>query len=146
MSSLLPLLKDLVPIVMGSSTVHVTRSTDLDSGTGQTEGMIRKGAIVNKSDKLCASVMIAYPHTASAVHHHGEQDTIVYAASGRGAVISDNGKTRQELAPGDFALIPAWTEHQEVNDGEEEVTWIITRSGGEPVVVNLEGWGGNTKT
>jgi hypothetical protein len=32
-----------------------------------------------------------------------------------------------------------------VNDGEEEVTWIITRSGSEPVVVNLEGWGGNTK-
>jgi uncharacterized RmlC-like cupin family protein len=45
------------------------------------------------------------------------------------------------LAPGDFALIPAWTEHQEVNDGDEEVTWIITRSGGTPVVVNLEGWG-----
>jgi len=89
--------------------------------------------------------MIAHPHTASAVHHHGEQDTIVYAASGYGAVVSNNGKTRQELSPGDFALIPAWTEHQEVNDGEEEVTWIITRSGSEPVVVNLEGWGGNTK-
>ena len=89
--------------------------------------------------------MIAHPKTASAVHHHGEQgqtlpsqplsrtppfqplayfttDTIVYAASGHGAVISDNGKTRQELSPGDFALIPAWTEHQEVNDGDEEVT------------------------
>jgi hypothetical protein len=37
-------------------------------------------------------------------------------------VISDNGKIRQELSPGDFALIPAWTEHQEVNDGDEEVT------------------------
>ncbi|PMD33717.1 hypothetical protein L207DRAFT_517760 [Hyaloscypha variabilis F] len=73
MTSLLPLLKDLVPIVMGSSPVHVTRSADLDSSTGQTEGMIRKGAIIKKSDKLCASVMIAHPHTASAVHHHGEQ-------------------------------------------------------------------------
>lgn len=37
-------------------------------------------------------------------------------------MISDNGKTRQELTPGDFALIPAWTEHQEVNDNDEEVT------------------------
>ena len=89
--------------------------------------------------------MIAHPHTASAVHHHGEQDTIVYAASGHGAVISDDGNTRQELSPGDFALIPAWTEHQEVNEGDEEVTWIITRSGAEPVVVNLEGWGGSRK-
>ncbi|KAH6720765.1 RmlC-like cupin domain-containing protein [Leptodontidium sp. MPI-SDFR-AT-0119] len=94
---------------------------------------------------LYFSVMTALPHTSSAIHHHGEQDTIVYAASGHGAIISDNGKTRQELAPGDFALIPAWTEHQEVNDGEEEVTWIITRSGGEPVVVNLKGWGKGTK-
>jgi len=73
MTSLLPFLKDIIPIVMGSSTVHVTKSTDLDEGTGQTEGMIRKGAIINKSDKICASVMIAHPHTASAVHHHGEQ-------------------------------------------------------------------------
>lgn len=37
-------------------------------------------------------------------------------------MISDDGKTRQELSPGDFALIPAWTEHQEVNDGDEDVT------------------------
>ncbi|CZT09686.1 uncharacterized protein RCO7_03762 [Rhynchosporium graminicola] len=127
------------------SQVHVTKSTELDIATGQTDGMVRKGAIVKKSDKVCASVMTASPHTSSAIHHHGEQDTIVYAASGHGAIISDNGKTRQELAPGDFALIPAWTEHQEVNDGEEEVTWIITRSGSEPVVVNLKGWGEGTK-
>jgi len=144
MSSLIPIIKDLIPIIMPSE-VQVTKSTELDSGTGQTEGMIRKGAIVNKSDKICASVMIAKPHTSSAVHHHGEQDTIVYAASGHGAVISERGKKRQELSPGDFALIPAWTEHQEVNEGEEEVTWIITRSGGSPVVVNLEGWGGGEK-
>ncbi|KAH7327203.1 RmlC-like cupin domain-containing protein [Rhexocercosporidium sp. MPI-PUGE-AT-0058] len=127
------------------SHVHVTKSTELDVATGQTNGMVRKGAIIKKSNKLCASVMTAAPHTSSAIHHHGEQDTIVYAASGHGAIISDNGQTRQELAPGDFALIPAWTEHQEVNDGEEEVTWIITRSGGEPVVVNLRGWGEGTK-
>jgi len=127
------------------SSVHVTRASELDEGTGQTEGMIRKGAIVGKSDKICASVMIAKPHTASAVHHHGEQDTIVYAASGRGSVISEGGKKRQDLAPGDFALIPAWTEHQEVNDGDEEVTWIISRSGGTPVVVNLKGWGEGEK-
>jgi hypothetical protein len=34
-----------------------------------------------------------------------------------------------------------YAEHQEVNEGDEEVEWIITRSGGKPVVVNLEGWG-----
>lgn len=89
--------------------------------------------------------MIALAHTSSAVHHHGSQDTIVYAASGKGAIISDNGKTRQVLEAGDFALIPAWTEHQEVNESDEEVKWIITRSGGSPVVVNLEGWSSELK-
>jgi gentisate 1,2-dioxygenase len=68
-------------------------------------------------------------------------DTIVYATKGHGAIVSSNGKKRQELAPGDFALIPAYAEHQEVNDGEEEVVWIITRGGRNPVVQNLEGWG-----
>ena len=85
--------------------------------------------------------MIAKPHSSSAVHHHGEQDTIVYAVRGHGTVVSEGGKKRQDLSPGDFALIPAYAEHQEANDGDEEVTWIITRSGRTPIVENLEGWG-----
>lgn len=84
--------------------------------------------------------MIAKPHSASAIHHHGAQDTVVYAASGRGTIVSESGKKRQDLEPGDFALIPAFAEHQEVNDGDEDVVWIITRSGGSPVVENLEAW------
>ncbi len=52
------------------------------------------------------------------------------------------GLQKHTLAPGDFALIPAWIEHQEVNESDEEVVWIITRSGSKPVVVNLNGWGG----
>ena len=68
-------------------------------------------------------------------------DTIVYAAKGHGAIVSGpNGKKRQELAPGDFALIPAYAEHQEVNDSDEDVVWIITRGGRNPVVHNLEHW------
>jgi len=120
--------------------VLVKKASDIKTSDGQTEGMIRQGAIVDKSDKVCASVMIAKPHSSSAVHHHGEQDTIVYAAKGHGSIVSEGGKKRQDLSPGDFALIPAFAEHQEVNDGDEEVTWIITRSGRVPVVENLEGW------
>ncbi len=85
--------------------------------------------------------MIAKPHSSSAIHHHGDQDTIVYAVCGRGVVVSEGGKRRQILEAGDFALIPAHTEHQEENDGDEEVTWVITRSGRTPVVLNLTGWG-----
>lgn len=68
-------------------------------------------------------------------------DTIVYAASGHGAIVSGpDGSKRYELAPGDFALIPAYAEHQEVNDSDEDVVWIITRGGRNPIVHNLEGW------
>jgi uncharacterized RmlC-like cupin family protein len=104
--------------------------------------MIRSNAIVDKCPGICASRMLAKPHTASAVHHHGGQDTIVYAVSRRGTVVSEGGAKRVDLEPGDYALIPAFIEHQEVNDGDEEVVWSIFRSRRTPEVVNLTGWGG----
>jgi len=122
--------------------VQHTPASSLTTSGGQTTGMIRQNALADVSDNICASLMIAKPHSASAVHHHGPQDTVVYAVSGRGTVVSDGGKKRQDLGPGDFCLIPAYAEHQEVNDGDEEVTWSIVRSGRTPCVVNLDGWGG----
>lgn len=155
---------------MAGGEVSVARGADLNTSGGQTQGMIRKNAIVDKSNQLCGSVMIAKPHSASDVHHHGEEgmlhkpltpsimppcwssqcshptDTIVYAASGRGTVVSGpNGSIRHDLAPGDFALIPAFTEHQEANDSDEDVVWIITRGGRNPIVQNLTGWGGENQ-
>ncbi|KAH7406002.1 RmlC-like cupin domain-containing protein [Phaeosphaeria sp. MPI-PUGE-AT-0046c] len=127
---------------MTTSEVIVKKSADIQAPDGpQTDGMIRMPAIVDQSDQICGTVMIAKPHTSSAVHHHGEEDTIVYAASGHGAIVSGpDGSNRQELAPGDFALIPAYAEHQEVNDSDNDVVWIITRGGRNPVVHNLDGW------
>ena len=53
-----------------------------------------------------------------------------------------SGTKRQELNPGDWAIIPAWAEHQEANEGEEEVVWVIVRGpGGTPLVENLGDWG-----
>lgn len=87
--------------------------------------------------------MIAHPHTGSDIHHHGHLDTVVYALRGFGSILyGPEASQRHDLKPGDYALIPAWVEHQEVNEGDEEVEWIIVRSGREPVVVNLPGgWG-----
>jgi uncharacterized RmlC-like cupin family protein len=141
--------------------VVVRESSSLEVSGGQTEGMIRSNALVGLTPNICASRMIAKPHTASAVHHHGEQDTVVFSFSGYGTVVSEGGKKRQNLSPGDFALIPyvfldiaqmhfiltllclfrAFAEHQEVNDSDEDVVWCIVRSGGEPCVVNIDGWG-----
>ncbi|KAK4697441.1 hypothetical protein P7C71_g638, partial [Lecanoromycetidae sp. Uapishka_2] len=126
-----------------AAPVHVTKASELHTNTGQTEGMVRKGAIIDKSDSICASVMLAAAHTSSSIHHHGAQDTVVYCTRGQGTIVSEGGKKKQSLNKGDFALIPAYAEHQEVNDGDEELEWIITRSGRVPVVENLEDWGRN---
>ena len=50
---------------------------------------------------------------------------------------------RYELSPGDFAFVPAWTEHQVLNESDQEVVWIVIRSGPYPTVVNLTEWGGS---
>lgn len=79
-----------------------TPATSLETSGGQTEGMIRQNAIVNACSDICASRMIAKPHTASAVHHHGEENTIVFAFSGHGTIVSEGGKKRVDLAPGEY--------------------------------------------
>lgn len=122
--------------------VQLTKGSSLQTSGGQTAGMVRQNAIVDRCDGICASRMLALPRSASAVHHHGAQDTVVYAVSGRGSVVSDGGRARVDLEPGDYALIPAFAEHQEVNDSDAEVLWVIVRSGRVPDVVNLTGWGG----
>jgi hypothetical protein len=59
----------------------------------------------------------------------------------------DPGTKRQCLGPGDWAIIPAYAEHQEANEGDEEVVWVIVRGpGGTPVVENLGGWGESMKS
>ncbi|KAF2483922.1 RmlC-like cupin domain-containing protein [Neohortaea acidophila] len=123
--------------------LHTPATTLGSSASGaQTDGMLRQNALVNVCDTICASRMIAKPHTASAIHHHADEDTVVFAFSGRGTIVSDGGKKKVTLEPGDYALIPAWAEHQEVNESDEDVVWCIVRNGKEPKVVNLEGgWG-----
>jgi hypothetical protein len=73
--------------------VQVKKGSEIQAPDGsQTDGMVRMPAIVDKSDQICGTgktrmfdicsrvltvaVMIAKPHTASAVHHHGEEGTL----------------------------------------------------------------------
>ena len=121
--------------------LHLPSSEVGSASTGQSDGMTRKSGLVKVSDKLCSSVMLADPHSKSAVHTHGEQDTIIYALRGVGKVKFADGREEVTLRPGDFALVPAHAEHQEINDGDDELEWIIVRSGSEPIVENLDKWG-----
>ena len=51
---------------------------------------------------------------------------------------------RHALRPGDFAFVPAWTEHQVRNEeGDEDVVWVVIQGGSRPVGATLTGWGGD---
>ncbi|KAI9637012.1 RmlC-like cupin domain-containing protein [Dioszegia hungarica] len=123
------------------SVLHVPGASLQQSG-GQTEGMSRKNAIMDKSDQLCSSIMLAKPHSSSGIHHHATQDTIIYAIRGNGSISFADGRERVDLKPGDWALIPANVEHKEMNDGDEEVEWVIVRGGRVAAVENVDGWKG----
>ena len=43
-----------------AAPVHVTKASELHTNTAQTEGMIRKGAIVDLSDRLSGSGMLMF--------------------------------------------------------------------------------------
>lgn len=78
------------------------------------------------------------------------QDAIVYAVSGHGTLVVNEGLAmdlkNHELSPGDFAFIPAWTEHQVKNETDQDLVWIIIQSGRSPIGADLADWGGDMIT
>ncbi|EGO55159.1 hypothetical protein NEUTE1DRAFT_46688 [Neurospora tetrasperma FGSC 2508] len=160
MASLLPIIDDILPMILPSS-VSVTRKSDIippippviptttaDGEKGSHRVRVySRDAVVNKLDKVCSTVLILSPDSYSTVRHHGEQDAIIYVASGNGVLLTapkDEGgePERHELGQGDFAAVPAWTEYQALNESAEQDThWVIIRSGSHPVEVHLKGWG-----
>jgi uncharacterized RmlC-like cupin family protein len=132
------------------SDIRITRGDQLSSNTPQTEGMLRLAAIngeLSDSTKICGGLMTAQPHTSSAVHHHGDQETVIYVVSGGGQVRwGQHGEFSENLRPGDFVFIPAGVPHQELNPTGERIVWVIVRSGAQPVVVNLPGFGAVVST
>ncbi|KAK0749717.1 RmlC-like cupin domain-containing protein [Schizothecium vesticola] len=176
MASLIPIIQEILPMILPSS-ISVTRASDIfPSPPPPAEGsprdmsggvrVLSRDAVVNKTDKMCVTILIVKPSSSTTIRHNGEQDAIIYATSGTGILLSsppdnliastDNTSTttssssfsdkpeRHVLSPGDFAVIPAWTEHQIVNESDAvELHWIVTRSGPSPVEVNLTGWGGS---
>ncbi|KAL1852868.1 hypothetical protein VTK73DRAFT_9122 [Phialemonium thermophilum] len=150
MASLLPLLQDLLPMIMPSS-VHIARARDIvESPADEPRGVrvVQREAIVGRTDKMCATVTVVKPQSSTTVHHHGEQDAIIYVASGSGFLLTSpdddaSAPKRHALARGDFAFVPPWTEHQAVNEAQDEdLVWVVVRSGPQPVEVALTDWGG----
>ncbi|KAK4149943.1 hypothetical protein C8A00DRAFT_18449 [Chaetomidium leptoderma] len=158
MASFLPFIQDILPMILPAS-VSVTKAADIlppepQPSDGEPEAetpgvrVISRHALVDKTDSMCATVLIVKPKSSSTIRHHGEQETVIYAVSGAGRLLSqpkgnEEEPERHELGPGDFAFVPAWTEHQFVNESDDvDLHLVIIRSGGQPVEVNLTDWGG----
>jgi len=134
-----------VPDYQPLSVVH---PADFDSGTAQTPGSLRLAAITRErgiETALWGGVFLVEPGARTGIHHHGEQETVVYVLEGESLVRwGERGESELLVHEGDFLHVPAWTPHMEINPSREHpFRWIVVRSTPEPIVVNLpdDYWG-----
>jgi uncharacterized RmlC-like cupin family protein len=88
---------------------------------------------------MWGGTFLVEPGAKTGIHHHGEQDTIVYVLEGEATVRWGNrGETTATVRAGDFLHVPAWLIHQEINPSHDHpFRWVVVRSTREPIVVNL---------
>jgi uncharacterized RmlC-like cupin family protein len=130
-------------------TISVVRPDQLSAETSQTSGSLRLSAISAAhgiTSALWAGTFLVEPGAKTGIHHHGEQDTVVYVLSG-GALVrwGDLGENRATVRAGDFLHVPSWLPHQELNPSTTTpFRWVVVRSTPEPIVINLpdDFWGG----
>jgi uncharacterized RmlC-like cupin family protein len=125
-----------------NSTISVVRPAELSSETQQTPGSLRLSAIAAMHgiiSSLWAGVFVVEPSSKTGIHHHGEQDTVVYVLEGEACVRwGDTGEHSVTVSAGDFLHVPSWLPHQEINPStEHSFRWVVVRSTPEPIVVNL---------
>jgi uncharacterized RmlC-like cupin family protein len=116
--------------------------SDFDPGTAQTPGSLRLAAISRDhsiTTGLWGGTFLVEAGARTGIHHHGEQETVVYVLEGESLVRwGDHGESQALVRAGDFLHVPAWTPHMEINPSNEHpFRWIVVRSTPDPIVVNL---------
>lgn len=123
--------------------VRVVPPDSLDDNTAQTPGMHRAAAVTGArtgAQRLWAGTVTIHPGARTGAHHHGELESVIYVVSGRARMRwGDRLEFVAEAGPGGFIFVPPWVPHQEINASDgEPLRCVLTRSGQEPVVVNLD--------
>ena len=124
------------------STISVVHPADLSGETQQTPGSQRMSAIAagnGIASSLWGGIFVVEPSAKTGIHHHGEQDTVVYVLEGEACVRWDDlGESSATVRAGDFLHVPRWLPYQELNPSKERpFRWVVVRSTPEPIVVNL---------
>jgi uncharacterized RmlC-like cupin family protein len=127
---------------MDYELIHVVHPKDFASATAQTSGSLRLAAIhadAGIASPMWGGIFVVEPGARTGIHHHGEQDTIVYVLEGSSYVRwGERGEFNATVHAGDFLHVPAWLPHQEINPSSDTpFRWVVVRSTAEPIVVNL---------
>jgi uncharacterized RmlC-like cupin family protein len=125
-----------------NSMISVVHPAQMSAETQQTSGSLRMSAIAATHDivsSLWAGTFVVEPSAKTGIHHHGQQDTVVYVLEGEACVRWGNfGEHSVTVGAGDFLHVPSWLPHQEVNSSSEHpFRWVVVRSTPEPIVINL---------
>jgi uncharacterized RmlC-like cupin family protein len=122
--------------------IRVVRPNEFDTGTAQTPGSQRLAAIhpnAGIASPMWGGIFVVEPGARTGIHHHGEQDSIVYVLEGASYVRwGERGESSATVHAGDFLFVPSGLPHQEINPSKETpFRWVVVRSTSEPIVVNL---------
>lgn len=125
-----------------NSAIRIVHPAELSTETQQTSGSLRMSAITAMhgiASSLWAGIFVVEPSGKTGIHHHGEQETVVYVLEGEATVRwGDLGEHSATVEAGDFLHLPGWLPHQEFNPSNENpFRWVVVRSTPEPIVVNL---------
>jgi uncharacterized RmlC-like cupin family protein len=125
-----------------NSMISVVHPAELSNETRQTPGSLRLSAVAAMQgivSSLWAGIFVVEPSAKTGIHHHGEQDTVIYVLEGESCVRWGNfGEHSVTVGIGDFLHVPSWLPHQELNPSDEHpFRWLVVRSTPEPIVVNL---------
>ncbi|KAG5985462.1 hypothetical protein E4U55_000024 [Claviceps digitariae] len=132
MASFFPLISEILPMVMPASA-HVIRAKDIESESPPADGPVTiRPAIVDKCDKMSST------------------DAIIYTVSGSGILTVNEGfeteLRKHDIGGGDFAFVPAWTEHQFSNSQDIDLVCVVIHGGSRPVGATFLDWGGDEDT
>lgn len=127
--------------------LRVIRADDRVPDTAS--GAMRREAAVSGETVGASRLWVGYveldPGLVSAVHHHGESESVIYVVSGRARFAwGDDLSNVVDAGAGDFVWVPPRVVHAEINPSPSETTrTVVVRSTQEAIVVNLpepDGW------
>ena len=115
----------------------------LDPNTPQTPGMQRAVAVSGErvgAQGLWAGTVTILPGARTGAHHHGPLESVIYVVRGLARMRwGERLEYTAKVGTGGFVFVPPYVPHQEINALDDEpLECVLTRSGQEAVVVNLE--------